>query len=76
MMAARMNTSLRVLKLSPTMTHEDCYAVDREGNPLICFNDSNCVSKLRILRTASTHYPVLRHFLHALLSQAIYMLLL
>ena len=44
----------------------DCYAVDREGHPLVCFNDSNCVSKLRILRAASTHYPVLRNFLHAL----------
>ena len=25
----------------------DCYAVDREGHPLVCFNDSNCVSKLK-----------------------------
>ena len=44
----------------------DCYAIDREGHPLVCFNDGNCVSKLRILRAASTHYPVLRNFLHAL----------
>ena len=44
----------------------DCYAVDCEGHPLVCFNDSNCVSKLRILRAASTHYPLLRNFLHAL----------
>ena len=44
----------------------DCYAVDREGHSLVCFNDSNCVSKLRILRAASTHYPLLRHFLYAL----------
>ena len=24
----------------------DCYAADHEGHPLVCFNDSNCVSKL------------------------------
>ena len=38
--------------------------MDREGHPLVCFNDGNCVSKLRILRAASTHYPLLRNFLH------------
>ena len=55
-----------------------CYAVDREGHPLVCFNDSNCVSKLRILRAASTHYPLLRNFLHALYNaiKSMYMLLL
>ena len=29
------------------------------------FFDSNCKSKLRILRSASAHYPTLRSFLHA-----------
>ena len=33
------------------------------GHPLLCFQNTNCVSKARILRAASTHYPVLRHFL-------------
>ena len=30
-----------------------------KGHPLVCFNDSGCHSKLRILRSAATHYPVL-----------------
>ena len=30
-----------------------------KGHPLVCFNDSGCHSKLRILRPAATHYPVL-----------------
>ena len=42
------------------------YAINCECHPLVSFNDSNGVSKLRILRAASTHYPVLRNFLHAL----------
>ena len=25
----------------------DCYAINCEGHPLVCFNDSNCASKLR-----------------------------
>ena len=53
----------------------DCNAIDRQGHPLVCFNDSKCFSKLRILRAASTHYPVLRNFLHAGLSKATYKLL-
>ena len=36
------------------------------GHPLVCFLDSGCCSKLRILRSASVHYPVLRRFLRAL----------
>ena len=36
----------------------------RKGHPLICSLDTGCESKLRILRAASTHYPVLRKFLH------------
>ena len=34
--------------------------VKRQGHPLICSNDSGCSSKLRILRAASAHFPVLR----------------
>ena len=30
-----------------------------KGHPLVCFNDSGCHSKLQILRSAATHYPVL-----------------
>ena len=41
----------------------DCYAINCEGHPLVC---CNCVSKLRILRAACTHYPVLGNFLHVL----------
>ena len=36
------------------------YSVERQGHPLVCSNDSGCSSKLRILRAASTHFPVLR----------------
>ena len=40
-------------------------AIERKGHPLVCFLDnSECCSQLRILRAASTHYPVLRKFLH------------
>ena len=35
-----------------------------KGHPLVCFNDSGCHSKLRILRSAATHYPVLVTFSH------------
>ena len=38
----------------------DCDAIDRQSrHPLVC------LSKLTILRAASTHCPVLRNFLHA-----------
>ena len=36
----------------------------RKGQPLISSLETGCESKLRILRAASTHYPVLRKFLH------------
>ena len=36
------------------------YSVERQVHPLICSNDTGCSSKLRILRAASTHFPVLR----------------
>ena len=35
------------------------------GHSMLCFIDSDCKSRLRILRLASTHYPSLRSFLHA-----------
>ena len=37
-------------------------------NTLFCSNNNGCQSKLRVLRAASTHYPVLRQFLHQLTS--------
>ncbi len=37
--------------------------VDRMGHPLVCSNDGGCENKLRILRAASTHFPVLGSFL-------------
>ena len=36
-----------------------------KGHSMLCFIDSDCKSRLRILRLASTHYPSLRSFLHA-----------
>ena len=36
------------------------------GHPLVCSNDSNCQSKLRILRAVATHYPKLVTFMHQL----------
>ena len=38
-------------------------AVDLRGHPLVCSNDGGCQSALRILRAASTHYPVLVNFM-------------
>ena len=38
----------------------ELYDIECQGHPLICSNDSGCSSKLRILRAASTHFPVLR----------------
>ena len=38
----------------------DYYPVPLQGHPLACSNHSGCQSKLRVLRAASTHYPVLR----------------
>ena len=37
--------------------------IEHQGHPLVCFNDGGCTSKLRILRSAATHYPKLRIFL-------------
>ena len=35
--------------------------VDRIGHPIVCYCGSLCTSQLRILRAASTHFPILRH---------------
>ena len=54
--------------------HEDncatahCKPVQLTGHSLLCYNGSECKSELRILRTASTHYAVLRSFLRAVYS--------
>ena len=37
--------------------------VYRKGHPIICHSGNECSSELRILRAASTHFPVLRNFL-------------
>ena len=43
-------------------------SVELKGHSLICHIGSDCKSKLRILRAASTHYPVLRSFLRCVYS--------
>ena len=48
---------------------DTCSFIDLKGHPLVCYdNETQCHSKLRILRAVSTHYPVLRNFLHGLYS--------
>ena len=37
--------------------------VDLRGHPIVCYNSELCTSVLRILRAASTHFPVPRKFL-------------
>ena len=37
--------------------------IDLKGHPLVCSNDGGCQSKLRVLRAATTHFPVLRKLL-------------
>ena len=37
--------------------------VDLRGHPIVCYNGELCASVLRILRAASTHFPVLRKLL-------------
>ena len=43
---------------------EGSVPVDRKGHSIVCYSGSECTSQLRILRAASTHFPVLRQFLH------------
>ena len=40
-------------------------SVELKGHSLLCLTGDECNSKPRILRAASTHYAVLRSFLHA-----------
>ena len=42
-----------------TITDDRLSYPDR-GHPLLCYNNSGCTSKLRILRAASVHFPLLR----------------
>ena len=42
--------------------------VYRQGHPLVCFNDGECRSKIRILRDAATHYPLLTKLLRLVYS--------
>ena len=46
---------------------DDCGETDvpRQGHSFLCFVDSKCKSKLRILRSTSAHYLTLGSFLHA-----------
>ena len=37
----------------------DYAVIDLQGHPLVCCNNGGCHSKLRILRSAATHFPVL-----------------
>ena len=41
----------------------DTLPVDLKGHPLVCYSGDRCTSNLRILRAASTHFPVFRRFL-------------
>ena len=42
--------------------------IDLQGHPLVCYNDGGCHSKLRILRSAATHFPVLATLLRLVYS--------
>ena len=37
--------------------------VDLKGHPIVCYSGERCTSNLRVLRAASTHFPILRKFL-------------
>ena len=41
----------------------DTSPVELKGHPIVCYSGDYCTSNLRILRAASTHFPVLRRFL-------------
>ena len=42
--------------------------VDHQGHPLVCSSDGGCRSKIRILRSAAMHYPLLTKLLHLVYS--------
>ena len=35
------------------------HTMQLKGHPLVCSNDGGCHSRLQIIRSAATHYPVL-----------------
>ena len=41
----------------------ESFPVDLRGHPIVCYNCELCTCVLRILRAASTNFPVLRKFL-------------
>ena len=43
-------------------------AAELKGHPLVCFNNGGCYSKMRILRSATTHFPVLATMLRLMYS--------
>ena len=47
---------------------EGSMPVDCKYHPIVCYSGSECTSQLRILRAASTHFPVLRQFLHEVIA--------
>ena len=42
--------------------------MDLQGHPLVCYNDGGCHSKMHILRSAATHFPVLATLLRLVYS--------
>ena len=48
--------------------YEKEIGIDRQGHPLVCSNDGGCHSKVRILRDAATHYPLLTKLLRLVYS--------
>ena len=42
--------------------------IDLQGHPLVCYNNGGCHSKLRTLRLAATHFPVLATLLRLVYS--------
>ena len=67
-MVVLINTILK-LSVKNNYDNDTCSFIDLKGHPLVCYdNDTQCRSKLRILRAMSTHYPVLRNFLQGLYS--------
>ena len=42
--------------------------IDLQGHPLVCYNSGGCHSKLRILTSVATHFPVLATLLRLVYS--------
>ena len=56
------------LMMGSVNVYEKEIGIDRQGHPLICSNDGGCRSKIRILRDAATHYPLLTKLLRLVYS--------